>query len=141
MENDLGIEAARAKLGEITDHVRTTGQTVRLTRHGRPVAAIGPVNAIQPAGAVEATLYFPHTERTVTLPAVPRIGETLHQTLEHDETSWRVTEVEWNLSWDEAPPTLGIILDPADEHTERLMPRLTAEHQKAARSRHTTTEK
>ncbi|GAB3004604.1 hypothetical protein GCM10023080_082850 [Streptomyces pseudoechinosporeus] len=76
MEKAIGIEAARARLGDIADHARTTGQTTALTRHGRTVAVIGPAHAVQPAGSVEVTLFLGDEDRTIVLPAVPRIGDS-----------------------------------------------------------------
>lgn len=41
---EIGIEEARAKLGELVDQV-ARGSTVILTRRGRPVAQLVPVSA------------------------------------------------------------------------------------------------
>lgn len=129
MENEYGIEAARAKLGEIADHARDTGEIVRLTRHGRTVAVVGPANAVKPGGGVEVTLYFPHTERLCVLPALPRTGEQLVWVLDNDdadEGTWDVAEVQWHLSEDTGA-TVGISLEPADERTKQMMDRQEAE--------------
>ncbi|MEU5043133.1 type II toxin-antitoxin system prevent-host-death family antitoxin [Streptomyces griseorubiginosus] len=137
MESEYGIEAARAKLGEIADHTRDTGQVVRLTRHGRTVAVVGPANAVKPGGGVEATLYFPHTERLCVLPALPRTGEQLVWVLDNDdadEGTWDVTEVQWHLS-EATGATVGVSLEPADERTKELMDRQEAERIAAARDR------
>jgi antitoxin (DNA-binding transcriptional repressor) of toxin-antitoxin stability system len=137
MENAYGIEAARAKLGDIADHVRSTGQIIPLTRHGRTVAVIGPANAVKPAGGVEVTLYFPHTERLCVLPALPRTGEQLVWVLDNDdadEGTWNITEVQWHLS-DVTGATVGVSLEPADDHTKQLMDRQEAERLAAVRSR------
>lgn len=125
MERTLGIEAARAKLGDHCDEVRLTGQIIRLTRHGRTVAVLGPAAAVKPAGGVEVTLYFPHTERTCVLPALPRTGEPLVQDwdlgpTDSTEAHWTVTEVQWHLAAD-GDMTVGVSLDPADAHTRRLV--------------------
>src|ERR1044072_7054127 len=77
MEKSLGIEAARARLGDIADHARTTGQVTALTRHGRTVAVIGPAHAVQPAGRIKVTLYLGDDDQVCVLPALPRIRESL----------------------------------------------------------------
>ena len=41
----IGIEEARAKLGDLVDLARISGTTTLITRHGRPVAAITPLPA------------------------------------------------------------------------------------------------
>lgn len=143
MENAVGIEAARARLGDIADNARTTGQVTRLTRHGRTVAVIGPANSIKPAGGVEVTLYFPHTERTCVLPALPHTGETLIQDVElspeeSDEATWRVTEVQWHMSAN-GDMSVGVSLDPNDDRTKRLMQREEDARIAALRARNTTT--
>lgn len=38
--DEMSIEAARPKLGEIIDRVRFTGQPVRITRAGKPGAIV-----------------------------------------------------------------------------------------------------
>lgn len=141
MEKAYGIEAARAKLGDIADHTRTTGETIALTRHGRTIAVIGPAHAVKPAGGVEVTLYFPHTERLCTLPAVPRVGESLVWVLDNDDTdegTWDVSEVQWHLS-EMTGTTVGVSLEPADDHTKQLMDRQEAERLAAVRARNNTT--
>ncbi|BCK73988.1 hypothetical protein Srufu_079410 (plasmid) [Streptomyces libani subsp. rufus] len=138
MENAVGIEAARARLGEIADQARTTGQTTRLTRHGRTIAVIGPAATVKPAGGVEVTLYFPHTERTCVLPALPRTGESFVEDVElgsvdSTEAHWNVTEVQWRMSADGV--TVGVSLDPADDHTHQIVKQQEAERIAAARAR------
>lgn len=113
MEKSLGIEAARAKLGDIADHARTTGQAVALTRHGRTVAVIGPAAAVRPVEGVEVTLYFPHREWVGRLPAVPRQGETVRRETQTGEETWVVSEVEWYLHL-ESEPTVSVTLDPVE---------------------------
>ncbi|MFE9382401.1 type II toxin-antitoxin system Phd/YefM family antitoxin [Streptomyces sp. NPDC007025] len=39
----VGIEEARKTLGDLVNEVRYTGAVVTLTRHGKPVARITPV--------------------------------------------------------------------------------------------------
>jgi len=137
MENAYGIEAARAKLGDIADHARTTGETIALTRHGRTVAIIGPAHAVKPAGGVEVTLYFPHAERLCVLPAVPRVGESLVWVLDNDaadEGTWDVSEVQWHLS-ETTGSAVGVSLEPADDQTKQLMDRQEAERLAALRFR------
>jgi antitoxin (DNA-binding transcriptional repressor) of toxin-antitoxin stability system len=136
MEKSYGIEAARAQLGDIADHARITGEVIALTRHGRTVAVIGPARAVKPAGGVEVTLYFPHAERMSVLPAVPRVGESLVWVLddEGDEGTWDVSEVQWHLS-EATGASVGVSLEPADDHTKQLMDRQEAERLAAVRNR------
>ena len=137
MEKSYGIEAARAQLGDIADHVRATGEVVQLTRHGRAVAVVGPAGAVKAAGGVEVTLYFPlflrHTvqlpdlyRRTCVLPAVPRVGERFCEEValgpdDAMETHWDVTSVEWHMHVD-GSAFVGVSLEPIDEATEELLP-------------------
>lgn len=116
MENSVGIEAARARLGDIADRARTTGQVTALTRHGRTVAVIGPAHAVQPANGVEVTLFPGYVDDiTCTLPAVPRIGESLNIEKENgDQEEWLVTNVQWNLR-PEGKTSVYVLLDPAKE--------------------------
>lgn len=114
MEKAYGIEAARAKLGEIADHIRETGQIISLTRHGRTVAVVGPVESVRPAQGVPVSLHFPHIDWTVNLPAVPRIGESFEWTDPDDGGGlWKVTDVVHGASPSEAE--VGITLDPLDD--------------------------
>lgn len=39
----VSIEKARAKLGDIVDRARLTGQATVITRHGKPAATVAPV--------------------------------------------------------------------------------------------------
>lgn len=138
MENAYGIEAARAKLGEIADHARTTGETIALTRHGRTVAVIGPAASVKPAGGVEVTLFYPHGQRTCVLPALPRMGESFIEDVElgpddNTEARWSVTEVQWYRS-DDGSTSVGVSLDPVDDHTRQIMERQKAERIAAARA-------
>lgn len=120
MENAIGIEAARARLGDIADHARTTGQVTALTRHGRTVAVIGPSHAVQPAGSVKVTLWLGDEDQVHVLPELPRIGETfLVETASGDEDSWLVTNVQWDLRPDEEP-RVNVLCDPADEYSSWL---------------------
>lgn len=139
MEKSYGIEAARAQLGEIADHARTTGETIALTRHGRTVAVIGPASAVKPAGGVEVTLFFPHDQYNCVLPAMPRTGEPFIQEVEvgSDDTTemrWTVTEVQWHTSID-GPASVAVSLDPMDDHTRRIMEQQRAARAAAARAR------
>jgi antitoxin (DNA-binding transcriptional repressor) of toxin-antitoxin stability system len=138
MEKSYGIEAARAQLGDIADHARTTGQTIALTRHGRTVAVIGPADTVKPAGGVEVNLHFPHADiQDVGLPALPRVGEQLIWVLDNDdadEGTWDVTEVQWHLSPNST--TVGVSLEPTDDHTKQLMDRQEAERLAASRARY-----
>jgi prevent-host-death family protein len=57
--DELPIAEARANLSEITSQVRHTRQPVRLTRRGKPQAAIVPVElaeAAEAAGGMDAAI-------------------------------------------------------------------------------------
>src|ERR1044072_3770524 len=98
MEKSLGIEAARARLGDIADHARTTGQVTALTRHGRTVALIGAAHAVQPAGSIKVPLYLGDDDQVCVLPALPRIGESfLVETADANEEYWLVSNIPWDL--------------------------------------------
>jgi antitoxin (DNA-binding transcriptional repressor) of toxin-antitoxin stability system len=117
METSYGIEAARAKLGDIAEHVRTTGETVDLTRHGRTVAVIGPANSVPPAPprGTDATLYFPDGDSWHgCLPGVPHEGNTLTREVGHRAERWSVASVEWYVR-DEGPAILHVYLAPTTE--------------------------
>lgn len=117
MENAIGIEAARARLGDIADHARTTGQVTALTRHGRTVAVIGPAHAVQPAGSIKVTLWLGDEDEVRVLPALPRIGETfLVETSGENEDHWLVTNVQWDLRPNEEP-SVNVLCDPAEEYS------------------------
>jgi prevent-host-death family protein len=45
-ENEIGLREARAQLGELVNQAEYAGQTTYITRHGRRVAAIVPINVI-----------------------------------------------------------------------------------------------
>jgi antitoxin (DNA-binding transcriptional repressor) of toxin-antitoxin stability system len=120
MENAIGIEAARARLGDIADHARTTGQVTALTRHGRTIAVIGPAHTVQPAGSVKVTLWLGDEDQVRTLPGLPRVGETfLVETSEGDEVNWLVTNVQWDLRPDEEP-RINVLCDEAEEYSNWL---------------------
>jgi antitoxin (DNA-binding transcriptional repressor) of toxin-antitoxin stability system len=117
MEKSLGIEAARARLGDIADHARTTGQVTALTRHGRTVAVIGPAHAVQPAGSIKVTLYLGDDDQVCVLPALPRIGESfLVETADGNEEYWLVTNIQWDLRPDEEP-SVNVLCDPSDDYS------------------------
>jgi antitoxin (DNA-binding transcriptional repressor) of toxin-antitoxin stability system len=117
MEKSLGIEAARARLGDIADHARTTGQVTALTRHGRTVAVIGPAHAVQPAGSVKVTLWLGDDDQVCVLPALPRMGETfLVETATGDEDHWLVTNIQWDLRPGEEP-VVNVLCDLADGYS------------------------
>ncbi|MEV0982319.1 hypothetical protein [Streptomyces sp. NPDC049915] len=120
MEKSLGIEAARARLGDIADHARTTGQVTALTRHGRTVAVIGPAHAVQPAGSVKVTLWLGDDDQVCVLPALPHIGETfLVETTNGNEDYWLVTNIQWDLRPDEEP-SVNVLCDLADDYSAWL---------------------
>jgi hypothetical protein len=141
MENSIGIEAARARLGDLADEARDTGQVTSLTRYGKTVAVIGPAEAVKPRATIAVYLNFPHEDWEVEMHAVPRIGDTLEWgTGDGDTGQWTVTEVIWTPERDQ-PGAVGLTLDPANEHTERIMARQDAEHKAKARAANATTEK
>ncbi|TXS68919.1 type II toxin-antitoxin system Phd/YefM family antitoxin [Streptomyces sp. sk2.1] len=118
MEKSYGIEAARAQLGDIADHARTTGQVIALTRHGRTIAVIGPVKAVRPDQGIKMSLHFPHADWTVQLPVVPRTGEFFEwEDPQHGSARWEVTEVIHVADPNEA--YIAITLDPADEEARK----------------------
>src|ERR1044072_8759781 len=117
MEKSLGIEAARARLGDIADHARTTGQVTALTRHGRTVAVIGPAHAVQPAGSIKVTLYLGDDDQVCVLPALPRIGESfLVETADGNEEYWLATNIRWDLPPGEEP-SVNVLCDPSDDYS------------------------
>ncbi|MYW49605.1 type II toxin-antitoxin system Phd/YefM family antitoxin [Streptomyces sp. SID161] len=112
MEKSYGIEAARAQLGDIADHARTTGETIALTRHGRTVAVIGPADVVAPRQGVSATLLFPRNDdQIVYLPGVPHPGDPIIRSTEIGEERWTVSKVEWYLR-DDGHASLFLHLDP-----------------------------
>lgn len=113
MENAIGIEAARARLGDIAEHARTTGQITALTRHGRTVAVIGPADAVQPSAMLQVLVQFPDDDHTVPMPALPRIGDYFEWTDDDGtESFWRVTDAIWSVSKN-GLSIPGIELEPA----------------------------
>jgi antitoxin (DNA-binding transcriptional repressor) of toxin-antitoxin stability system len=120
MENAIGIEAARARLGDIADHARTTGQVTALTRHGRTVAVVGPAHAVQPAGSVKVTLWLGEEDQVHVLPQLPRTGETFRvETASGDDRIWLVTNIQWDLHPDEEP-RINVLCDPAEDYSSWL---------------------
>ncbi|MEU6016954.1 hypothetical protein ABZ826_23755 [Streptomyces sp. NPDC047515] len=74
----------------------------------------------------QVTLFFPNSEWSGRLPGVPRVGERLlRETPETGEEDWVVTAVEWYIHLD-SEPTVSITLDPADEHTRKIVARQQA---------------
>ncbi|USQ89890.1 type II toxin-antitoxin system Phd/YefM family antitoxin (plasmid) [Streptomyces phaeoluteigriseus] len=102
MDDVMGIEAARSRLGEIADRAHTTGQTTHLTRHGRTVAVIGPAESAKPVGAVKVQLVWDNKTFSCLLPGVPRVGETFVEEGAgpdgDEELEWRVTDVRWRVA-------------------------------------------
>lgn len=118
MENTIGIEAARARLGDIAEHARTTGQVTALTRHGRAIAVIGPADEVRQRAAFALSLHFPTEDWEIEAPAVPRKGDAFEWTDEsNNDTFWIVTDVTWSASRD-GVSVIGIDLDPATEETK-----------------------
>lgn len=120
MENAVGIEAARARLGDIADHARTTGQVTALTRHGRTVAVIGPAHAVQPAGSIKVTLWLGDEDKVCVLPALPRIGETiLVESGDDNEQDWLVTNIQWDVRSGQEP-RVNVLCDEAEDYSAWL---------------------
>jgi antitoxin (DNA-binding transcriptional repressor) of toxin-antitoxin stability system len=127
MEKALGIEVARARLGEIADHARDTGHIIGLTRHGRTVAVIGPANVVKPLEGVEATLLFPaHRDWGGRIPGVPHKGDEFTRDTDHGEENWSVSKVEWYLG-DSDRISLYVHLEPGDDRTKRIVTEWEAE--------------
>ncbi|MEU4039760.1 type II toxin-antitoxin system Phd/YefM family antitoxin [Streptomyces collinus] len=121
MEKSYGIEAARAQLGDIADHARTTGETIALTRHGRTVAIVGPLQSVKPIQGVEVTFLFPAgMDAGARLPGVPHKGDVVRRDNGQGEETWTVTEVEWRLG-EEGGGTLYISLHPGDDYTQSVV--------------------
>ena len=53
---EIGIEQARKQIGDLADRARYAGQTTYLTRHGRRIAAIVPLEATMPAPTLPAAM-------------------------------------------------------------------------------------
>lgn len=127
MEKSYGIEAARAQLGDIANHVRDTGQIIELTRHGRTVAVVGPADAVKPAESVEVTFLLPaNHDASARLPGVPRKGDIVRRENEHYEETWIVNQVEWYLS-ERGGGMLFAHLVPGDDYTTTVAARWEAE--------------
>lgn len=47
---EVGIEVARAKLGDLVDRARLAGEVTILTRNGTPAAAIVPLSRLDEKG-------------------------------------------------------------------------------------------
>ncbi|MFE7077744.1 hypothetical protein ACFU96_47500 [Streptomyces sp. NPDC057620] len=122
MEESYGIEAARPQLGDIADHTRSTGEVVRLTRHGRTVAVIGPARSVTPMNGVEVTLLFPGgRDWNGQLPGVPHVGHTFRRENNQAEETWTVSDVEWYVGEEEEGGSLLFVhLQPGDNYTQRL---------------------
>lgn len=46
-ENEIGLREGRARIGELVNRAQYAGETTYITRHGRRVAAIVPINRIK----------------------------------------------------------------------------------------------
>jgi prevent-host-death family protein len=127
MEKSYGIEAARAQLGDIANHVRDTGQIIELTRNGRTVAVVGPAEAVKPAEGVEVTFLLPaNHDDSARLPGVPRKGDIVRRENEGYEETWIVNQVEWYLS-ERGAGMLFAHLVPGDDYTRTVAARWEAE--------------
>jgi prevent-host-death family protein len=127
MEKSYGIEAARAQLGDIADHVRDTGQIIELTRHGRVVAVVGPTEAVKPVGSVEVTFLLPaNHDDAARLPGVPRKGNIVRRESEGYEETWIVEQTEWYLS-ERGGGMLFAQLVPGDDYTRTVVARWETE--------------
>jgi hypothetical protein len=86
----------------------------------------------------EISLHFPHADYIVEMPAVPRVGERVEFTEadpDTNDTNWTVTEVSHTAYANGIPGTINLTLDPADDHTRKVMQRQEAERIAAARAR------
>lgn len=127
MEKSYGIEAARAQLGDIANHVRDTGQIIELTRHGRTVAVVGPAEAVKAAEGAEVTFLLPaNHDDAARLPGVPRKGDIVRRENEGYEETWVVEQTEWYLS-ENGGGMLFAQLTPGDDYTRTVVARWEAE--------------
>jgi prevent-host-death family protein len=127
MEKSYGIEAARAQLGDIANHVRDTGQIIELTRHGRTVAVVGPAETVKPAEGVEVIFLLPaNQDASARLPGVPRKGDIVRRENDNYEETWIVSQVEWYLS-ESGGGLLLADLEPGDDYTRAVAARWEAE--------------
>lgn len=127
MEKSYGIEAARAQLGDIANHVRETGQIIELTRHGRTVAVVGPAEAVKPAEGIEVTFLLPaNQDAWARVPGVPRKGDIVRRDNDNYEETWVVSQVEWYLN-ERGGGMLFAHLAPGDDYTKTVVARWEAE--------------
>lgn len=61
-ENEIGLREGRAKFGDLVNRAEYAGEITYITRHGRRVAAIVPINAIPQEQAMTVTLYETNSE-------------------------------------------------------------------------------
>lgn len=138
MEKSYGIEAARAQLGDIANHVRDTGQIVELTRHGRTVAVVGPTEAVKPAEGIEVTFLLPaNKDAWARMPGVPRKGDVVRRENDNYEETWIVNQVEWYLNED-GGATLFAYLAPDGDYTRSVVARWEAESKASHTRKHHT---
>lgn len=127
MEKSYGIEAARAQLGDIANHVRETGQIIELTRHGRTVAVVGPAEAVKPAEGVEVTFLLPaYQDAWGRMPGVPRKGDIVRRDNDKYEETWIVEQVEWRITED-GGGMLFAYLAPGDDYTKTVVAKWEAD--------------
>lgn len=83
----------------------------------------------------EISLHFPHADYIVEMPAVPRVGEQVEFTEADPDTNWTVTEVSHTAYANGTPGTINLTLDPANDHTRKVMEWQEAERIAAVRAR------
>lgn len=89
---EISLYDARNGLSALVNEVATTGETIVITRHGKPAARLVPVAALDPAGRSErraalARLLFERLdERALSLPegVVPPTWDELKAELDDD---------------------------------------------------------
>lgn len=95
----VGIEEARKTLGDLVNEVRYTGRGVTLTRSGTPVAVLNTVEEMPPGAGIPILVQFPGEDHTVSMPAVPRIGDSFEWAdVAGVDSFWRVADVVWPAS-------------------------------------------
>lgn len=102
-QNEIGIEAARAKLGELADAARADGDTTYLTRHGRRIAAIVPTDDKEP----------PVQKHPTDGPLQPRLTYSTYLVLH------RTLMQSMPIEWQERMETCLAELDDAFSHVEK----------------------
>lgn len=109
----VGIEEARKTLGTLVNEVQYTGRGITLTRSGTPVAVLNTIEGTPPGVGIPVLVLFPDEDHTVSMPAIPRVGDAFEWTdADGRESFWRVADVVWPAGTD-GFSTVGIHLNPA----------------------------